>query len=190
MISWLNYLHRNLPQKIKSKHYFDFAKIWPNSESPWIKTILANGTKSELQEMFYSANTQIQKKKTDKLRNSLSKEMVGDWLKKQNSMLARPLSYSSYENARKELFRLHLNPTYKEIGYGIFSRVQSLLAPISLGCIIFLFTILYYPMGFSDAFVNATPKYVVLSWLTLVVTLTNTFFSRKSFKRLIREADL
>ena len=148
VMSWLLSSSKS-SQRIKSKHYFDFAKIWPNNELPWIRMVLAKGTKSELQEIFYSEYTKTQKNKSEKLRNSLSREMIGDWLRKQNFMLARPLLYTKYDDARIEIFRLHLNPTVKEKAYGIFLWAQFLLSPISFIFIIFLFTVLYSPMGFQ-----------------------------------------
>ena len=82
--------------------------------------VLSHGTRPELKEMFYSEDTKLQKDKSEKLRNSLSSEMLGDWLRSQNSMLARPLFYTEYSHARRELFRLHINPTIKEKAHGIF----------------------------------------------------------------------
>ena len=188
--NWLIYLYKHLPMKIKSRHCFDFAKFWPKSESPWIRMVLTHGTRPELKEMFYSEDTKLQKDKSEKLRNSLSSEMLGDWLRSQNSMLARPLFYTKYSHARRELFRLHINPTFKEKAHGIFSRVMLLLTPISLVFLLFIFLKLYSVIDDFDGLVSVAPAAVLISWFTFAITLANNVLSRNIFKRLITEAEL
>ena len=188
--NWLIYLFKHLPTSIKSRHCFEFAKLWPRSESPWIKMVLSHGTRPELREMFYSSDTKSQKEKSEKLRNNLSSEMLGDWLRSQNSMLARPLFYTNYDDARNELFRLHINPTQKEKANGIYSRVMLLLTPLSFASIVFIFLKLYDVIDDFDGLVSVAPAAVMISWFTFAITLGNNIISRKIFKRLITEADL
>jgi len=152
--------------------------------------VLSHGTRPELKEMFYSSDTESQRKKSENLRNNLSSEMLGDWLRSQNSMLARPLLYTNYDDARNELFRLHINPTLKEKANGIFSRVMLLLTPISFASIVFIFLKLYDVIEDFDGLVSVAPAAVLICWFIFAITLGNNIVSRKIFKQLITEADL
>jgi len=198
--NWLNKLAIGLPNRLKSKYRLDFSKLWPSNDSPWVRILFSQGSKSELKQLFFHSDTSELRVPpstesfppvSTNLRNSLSDGILGDWLRRERSLISRP--YRTYSTTpRKELFRLHISPNKLEIANGLLYRFQFYLCmPLFLLCIIGAFLDLYNVINFHYS--EETSKMaldITTLWVLFGLASINTFFSRKRFRLLMREANL